>query len=172
MNIYLYIFKENESPEFYVISAIEMLKDIWDEKGSKNSTGFIHVGLVKPRIIKPSCLFDFKGKVLVSASAKWSLPSFYMSSQSIIGDIELNGQLTPLHLILKGLNYNAQEPITSKELKVNHKVVNEQPLLEVILQVLNKSKAPLNKKVYTLILWLKIFTILLKMILSWQLKKS
>ncbi len=86
---------------------LEALVRAWETRDrTSTSTGVVHVGFERA----PARNFDtianaFSGYVLLTASAKFSLPSGFQSSSDAVGNVE--GQ--PIYLAIRGWGYEAED---------------------------------------------------------------
>ena len=97
-----------------VFRDLESLVRAWEMRpASDKVTGVVHVGFERP----PARLFDelatqFEARVLLTASAKYSLPGAYRSSSATVGEIEG----LPIYLAISGWGYEAPDIAAQKSI--------------------------------------------------------
>ena len=86
---------------------------------NEDSSALIHVGFTYPTITNiseisslasvDSTSFSSRARIYLTASAKWSLPADYESSDKIVAHIDLNGSSLPCYLALTGFGYDTPD---------------------------------------------------------------
>ncbi len=143
-SIKLYFCKcyENDETEIVVHRDLNLLRSEW-ESSDKAFVGIIHAGFCRPRFtFSSSGFWRFQGKVLVSPAVLWSLPGEYECSKAVVGELCFSKVNTPLHLVLKGLGYQEEEPQNAID-SSRHKS-HEKALINSVLKTLNDSPSPLT----------------------------
>ncbi len=105
-----------------VCRDLEAVEDIWKAQG-RGQTAVLHTGFDRPA----SGAFEhvaarFPGKLLVTAAAKFGLPSGSTFSRLPVGFVEE----IPVHLVLQGWGYTAEDP-GNPPVEVNPRAVSIDP---------------------------------------------
>jgi len=140
--------------EISVHRDLETLIEEWNRADKNEIVGLIHVSFIRPSMETIPLLAEYKGKVLTTPSAEWSLPSQYESSQNKIGQLSISGEITPLKMIVKGLGYIVNEPecIRSVIETVFEDKNSKYSIVSAAQEILNESSGPLSaEEVYAFI---------------------
>ncbi len=121
---------------------------LWNNETSDNKVGIIHVGFTRPKVPGYEEIQCFHGGMLVSASAKWSLPEEYNTSNKAVYE---SSRLT-LFQLLTGFGYNID--ITNEEEYFGDEPILESPLVSgsnhtiasAALEVLVSFPKPMSKE--------------------------
>ncbi|MBN1009092.1 sigma factor-like helix-turn-helix DNA-binding protein [Amphritea pacifica] len=147
IKIYFCQFHDDEPTTVTVHRDLRTLQDEW-QQCDNNAVGLIHIGFIRPKVLKIPQIMNYKGQVLCSAAAKWALPMEYISSQSVVFELELSGNKAPIHSILKGLGYEADEPDGMAAIAeiTEDSSDSELTIANAALEVLKESSKPLSKE--------------------------
>lgn len=90
----------------HVCRDLEAVLDVWGQRPDHEKSGVLHVGFDRP----PAAAFDsiivpYRGRLLITASGKYGLPSGYETSAEPVG---LVGDL-PVYLGTRGWGYHVEE---------------------------------------------------------------
>ena len=121
---------------------------LWNNETADNKVGIIHVGFTRPKVPSYEEVQCFHGGVLVSASAKWSLPEEYNTSNKTVYE---SSKLS-LFQLLTGFGYNID--ITDEEGCFDGEPILESPLVSdsnhtiasAALEVLESLSKPMSKE--------------------------
>ncbi|MCW8828097.1 MAG: hypothetical protein OQK94_03470 [Gammaproteobacteria bacterium] len=122
------------------------IKQMWQEAEKSQNIGIIHISFHRPKITRPPILNEYKGRVLVTSSAKWVIPAEFIATSSDIGEIKISGNDTPYSLILSGFDYNDCGSTTYATTASKNSSQTTNTILDAAAQTLKKAKHPLNKE--------------------------
>lgn len=145
LKLYLLVLSEYDPAKISVHRDLNTLESEWNNRNRSNSVGIIHIGFFRPKPSKPDILLRHKGHILVTTAAKWALPEIYRSSKAIISELKLTNQAIPLHLLLKGIGYDLDEPSAHFEVSTEASSGN-MTIVDAAQEVLANSDAPINKE--------------------------
>tara|TARA_B100000446_G_C10552524_1_gene341219 strand:+ start:5153 stop:7999 length:2847 start_codon:yes stop_codon:yes gene_type:complete len=151
LKLYFAIINEDASVEVSVHRELVTLQESWQQTEQADCVGIVHIGFVRPKIKNAPALLKHRGKLLLSAAAKWALPDEYQSSVAAIAELKLAIQLLPLYQLLQGLGCDEPEPQTGFRASVQEgkpllTVDSSLTIAEAARQVLNDAAQPLNKE--------------------------
>jgi hypothetical protein len=146
LKLYFVIISEDNPPQINVHRDLLTLQTAWLQVNRVNSVGLIHIGFIRPRIKAPASLLKFKGQVLVSVAAKWALPAEYISSVSVVAEMNLAAQIVPLYRLIKGLGFDQDESETSFKTSTITAGQQGNEIAAAALVILNDAVVPLNKE--------------------------
>lgn len=141
------MYSEVGTHEVKVFRDLLMLQSYWTESDRSNVTGLIHVGFVRPRLDDAKGFNRFFGKVLVTAAARWALPSNYPCSIAAVAELSFADQTLPCYLVLDRFGYEAAEGTTNEQYIYSITTsgpLNTLTMAEAAQQVLNEEKMPLT----------------------------
>ncbi|KEQ17848.1 DNA-directed RNA polymerase subunit alpha C-terminal domain-containing protein [Endozoicomonas numazuensis] len=152
LKLYFALINEDSSLEVSVHRNLSTLREAWQQTVQADCVGIIHIGFIRPKIKNATALLKQRGKLLLSASAKWALPDAYLSSVAVIAELKLASQILPLYQLLQGFGCDAVEPqanfhATAQLCEQSHpKNDCSLTIAEAARQVLNQAIQPLNKE--------------------------
>ena len=145
LKLYLLVLSEDDPAKISVHRDLNTLESEWNNCNRSNCVGIIHIGFFRPKPSKPDVLLRHKGHILVTTAAKWALPEIYGSSKTIISELKLPNQTIPLHLLLKGIGYDLDEPPAHFEVSIEASS-GDMTIVEAAQEVLADSDVPINKE--------------------------
>ncbi|WP_086774973.1 sigma factor-like helix-turn-helix DNA-binding protein [Vibrio coralliirubri] len=148
LKLYFCTFYDDEPTKISVHRDLNTVLDEWNECDKSTSVGLIHVGFVRPKVLKIPQILKFKGKVLCTSSAKWALPLEYTCSRTVVLELSVSGMNVPIHLAMQGFCYSADEPggMTAFSDSFQKTASNKLTIVDAALKVLEKAGSPLNKE--------------------------
>lgn len=147
VKLYFCTFYEDKPTQLSVHRDLNTLLDEWEQCDKSLAVGLVHVGFVRPKVLKNPHVLKYKGQVLCTGAAKWALPLEYECSQNIVCELDISGTKVPIHLALQGFGYDGQEledvvgtPNDGQE------VGNNLTIAEAAKQVLDDAIKPQSKE--------------------------
>lgn len=99
-------FRNSIGTEVTVHRDLEAIAEIWNLRPSADCSGLIHIGFERPEVADVRELLElYEGRILLSGSAKFSLPERFRSSTNPVQTI---GNL-PIYLCLNGFGYEISD---------------------------------------------------------------
>ena len=148
VKVYFILIKEQNLIDVTVHTSLSSVYQFWNACEKDNCVGILHVGFVRPKISDSLNLLKYRGKILVSESAKWALPDDFEFIESSSVKFRLNDKSVPIYLLTKGLNFNLDpSDIGAMEQGIdncNDSKVNT--IAEAALQVLKDAGSPLTQE--------------------------
>ncbi|MUK28684.1 hypothetical protein GNP44_01045 [Aliivibrio fischeri] len=148
LKLYFCTFYDDEPTKISVHRDLNTVLDEWYECDKSTSVGLVHVGFVRPKVLKIPQILKFKGKVLCTSSSKWALPLEYTCSRTVIFELSISGMNVPIHLAMQGFGYDAGEPsgMTALTDDFQKTASNELTIVDAAQKVLENTTSPLNKE--------------------------
>ncbi len=148
IKLYFCQFHEDEPTTISVHRDLMTLMDEWDQCDQASVVGLVHVGFVRPKVQKIPPVLKYKGQVLSTSAAKWALPLDYRCSHSVVFELDVSNKKMPIHLVVEGFGYQAEEPggmaiIEQSQISSNN---TEMTIVNAALTILKDTKKPLNKE--------------------------
>lgn len=155
LKLYLNIIVDGKRTETVVYRDLSSLEIGWKERVDLSTIGIVHVGFIRPKVKFTDQRPELLGNIIVTASAKWALPSVYQVTEAPIAILEVDQRLTPCFLVTSGFGIhleasqyqNLEMDVEAHEcLTANARSNNENTILSAAKEVLNKIGKPLNKE--------------------------
>lgn len=153
VKLFLSVYSDGIFKETLVIRDLTLLEHEWSEYSKASDLGIIHVGFVRPKIRLDKNKSHFFGNLLVTASAKWALPSGYKTSSRPVTSMSIDEQKVPTYLLVDGFGQSLQPEdyqhlISYKEIQTE---IKQEPftnltIVEAAKEVLEFNKKPLTKE--------------------------
>lgn len=148
IKLYFCQFHEDEPTTITVHRDLATLMNEWQQCDQSSVVGLVHVGFVRPKVQKIPPILKYKGQVLSTSAAKWSLPLDYRCSHSVVFEIDISSKKMPIHLVVEGFGYQAEEPggmavIENTQISANN---SEMTIANAALEILKDTKKPQNKE--------------------------
>jgi hypothetical protein len=86
LKMFFCIVSETRADEISVHRELNSIYTLWSAEKSDNKIGIIHIGFIRPKIPSYEEIQHFHGRILVSASVKWSLPAEYITSSKVVSE--------------------------------------------------------------------------------------
>lgn len=156
--LYLVTIRDNAVEKVQTYRELAFLQKDWLAKNNDESTYLLHCGFLRPEFLGGCKLSEsLKGRMLYSASLKWSLPKTFNSSREPVASINVNAVEMPFYLALDQWGYEVKESYVESISTVNSEVFtgNAKKTIvaaaEAVLKEANKKL--LNKEeIYALII--------------------
>ncbi len=148
IKLYFCQFHDDAPTIITVHRDLKTLMNEWRESDQPSIVGLIHVGFIRPNVLKIPQILKYKGQVLATSAAKWALPLDYRCSHSVIFEFDISGKKLPIHLAIEGFGYQAEEPggISAFDDAYVQADKAGMTISAAALGVLNLAKSPMNKE--------------------------
>ncbi|PHS73529.1 MAG: hypothetical protein COB22_02215 [Cycloclasticus sp.] len=156
--LYLVTVRDNAVEKVQTYRELAFIQKDWLAKLNEESIYLLHCGFLRPEFSGNFKLSEsFKGRMLYSASSKWSLPKTFNSSRETVASINVNAVEMPLYLALDQWGYEVKENDVESISTVNSEVFTgdtKKTIVEAAEAVLKEGKKKLLNKeeIYALII--------------------
>ncbi len=148
LKMYFCVVSESKIVDITVHRELNSIYTLWNSETSSDKVGVIHIGFIRPKVPSYEEVQHFQGRILVSGSVKWSLPTEYKTS---INPVDKSNNL-PLFQLLTGFGYNVEiteeGEFFANEPSVESPVAehNNHTIASAALEVLEALDKPMSKE--------------------------
>lgn len=148
VKLYFCTFYDDAPTQVSVHRDLNTLLDEWGLCDKSTVVGLVHVGFVRPKVLKIPQILKYKGQVLCTGAAKWALPLEYVCSHCVVGELDISGTKVPIHLVMQGFGYKTDEPGGMEAIAFGGQETNGDSLTiaNAALKVLENAATPQNKE--------------------------
>tara|TARA_R110001583_G_scaffold165594_1_gene318325 strand:- start:10474 stop:13293 length:2820 start_codon:yes stop_codon:yes gene_type:complete len=148
LKMFFCIASENLATDITIHRELNSIYTLWNREKSDDKIGIIHIGFIRPKVPSYGEIEHFHGTLLVSASAKWSLPEEYNTSNKAIS----KNNRFPLFQLLTGFGYNLEaannEFLYSEDPSIDPtgSLNNNHTIASVAFEILESLAKPMSKE--------------------------
>lgn len=149
LKIFFFLINHEGLVESTVHRGLNTVHALWKGSDPDIYVGLMHIGFVRPSLADTNGLFKYKGKVLVSASTKWALPSAYVTSKLQVASIRISEVEVPCYMLLQGWGYNfdEKEPGNPNLEDTSYFEKGRMSIAEAANEILKQERKPLSDEV-------------------------